>query len=148
MAIDFSQYMNKPIGEMKRITLPPGHYFGRVKGFELKESSKTNKPMLAVQFTLDSAGEDVDATLLPAQGVAGKTVSVNYMMDTDFGQDDIRKFIEATGVQTDPAQGWGGYLLQTSNMPVKLYIEPRKRDKDDPNSELTDDVRKVLSVGA
>lgn len=144
--VDYSEFMNKPLGEMKRLTLPPGHYFGRVKGYEAKESSQSKKPMLSVQFTLDSAGEDVDVSGLPEQGVNGKTVTANFMMDTDFGQDDIRKFITACVPNTDPAQGWGQYLAATANQPVKLYIENRRRDKDDPNSELTEDIKKVLPV--
>lgn len=143
--VDFSKFMDIPIGQMVRHVLPDGHYYGRVKKYEAKESSEKKKPMLSVSFTLDSAGEDVDQTLLPSQGVANKTVTVNYMMDTDFGQDDIRKMILACGVQVDPAQGWGQYLPQTANQPVKLYIKQRPRDKTDPNSEMTEDVNKVLS---
>ena len=143
--VDFSEYMSKPIGTMRRTVLPPGHYFGRVAKVEPKESS-TKKPMLAVQFKLDSAGEDVPADQLPEQGIQGKTLSVNYMLDTDFGQDDIRKMIEAIVPNVDPAQPWGQYLPQLDGQPVKLYVEQRKRDKDDPNSEMTEDVRKVLSA--
>lgn len=143
MALDFSAYMNTPIGEMRRILAPVGHYFGRVKGYEPKESSN-GKPMLAVQFTLDSAGEDVPNDQLPPQGIAGKTMTNNYMLDTDFGRDDIRKLIEACGVQTDPTQAWGQYLPQITGRPVKLYVEHRSRDKDDPNSEKMEDIRKVL----
>lgn len=141
---DFSQYMNIPIGQMVRTVLPPGHYFGRIKGYEPKESSEKKKPMLFVQFTLDSAGEDVPQDQLPSQGVAGKTVSVNYMMDTDFGQDDIRKMILAAGVQVDPAQGWGQYLPQIANQPVKLYIKNEPRNKDQPDGDKTERVDKVF----
>lgn len=142
--VDFSQYMNKPLGEMRRILLPVGHYYGRFKNCEPKESGN-GKPMLNTSFTLDSAGSDVDPTSLPEAGVAGKTVSVNYMLDTDFGQDDIRKMIEASGIQVDPAQSWGQYIAQLQNMPVLLYIDHRPREKDNPNSEMTEDIKKVLS---
>lgn len=145
MATDFSQYMNIPVGQMKRVTLPEGHYFGRVKHYEPKESTN-GKPMLMVQFTLDSCGEDVDTTQLPEQGVSGKTVTSNYMLDTDFGRDDIRKMIEAVGVQMDPAQGWGQYLPQIKNQPVKLYIKQRPVNKDEPEGDRTEDIKKVLAA--
>lgn len=141
---DFSKYMDVPIGQMVRVTLPEGHYFGRIKSYEPKESTEKKKPMLNVQFTLDSAGSDVPADQLPAQGVSGKTVSVNYMMDMDFGQDAIRLLILAAGVTVDPAQGWGQYLPQIANQPVMLHIRHRPRDKNDPNSDQMEDIDKVL----
>lgn len=146
--VDFSEFMNVPIGQMVRHVLPEGHYFGRVKSAEPKESSEKKKPMLHVTFTLDSAGEDVDPASLPANGIANKAVSAFWMMDSDFGQDDIRKFILACGVEVDPAQGWGQYVPATINQPVKLFIQPGKRNKDDtsPDAEMSDNIRKVLPV--
>ncbi len=148
MAQDFSQYTNVPLGDMKRVTLPEGHYFGTVKDYELKESAQAKKPMLVFKFSLSSAGEDVQADQLPAEGVAGKVVTANYMLDQDFGRDDIRKVIEATVPGTDPTQGFGGYLPQTKGQPVKLYIKPRNLEKDNPDAGTTDDVKKVMSATA
>lgn len=143
--VDFSQYMDKPIGEMVRVLLPPGHYFGRVKGFEPVESA-THKPMLKVQFTLDSAGDDVPADQLPPQGVANKQLTANYLMAEDFGQAAIGDMIRATGIEIDPAQGWGQYLPGIVNQPVKLYVTQRPRNKDEPDGEKMEDVQKVLPV--
>lgn len=142
---DFSEYMNKPLGEMVRVTLPPGHYFGRIKGHEAVESS-THKPMLKTTFTLDSAGDDVPADQLPPQGVANKQVVTNALMAEDFGQAAIGDMIRATGIEVDPAQGWGQYLPGTINQPVKLYIGQRPRDKDNPDGDKMEDVQKVLPV--
>lgn len=142
---DFSEYMNKPVGEMVRVLLPPGHYFGRIKGHEPVESS-TNKPMLKTQFTLDSAADDVDQSLLPPQGVANKQLTVNYLMAEDFGQAAIGDMIRATGIEIDPAQGWGQYLPATVNQPVKLYVTQRPRNKEEPDGEKMEDVQKVLPV--
>lgn len=143
MAVDFTQFMSKPIGEMKRVLLPQGHYFATIRGTPEPKESGTGKPMLNIQFSLASAGDDVEGPL-PENGVQGRIVSVNYMMDQDFGQDDIRKAIEACGIATDPTQGWGQYVPQMEGKPVKIYIKHRPRDKQDPNSEMTEDVSKVL----
>lgn len=142
---DFSEYMNKPVGEMVRVLLPPGHYYARIKGHEPVESS-TKKPMLKTQFTLDSAGDDVDTSLLPPQGCANKQLTMNSMMAEDFGQAAIGDMIRATGIELDPAQGWGQYLPGTVNQPVKLYVGQRPRDKDNPDGEKMEDVLKVLPV--
>lgn len=142
---DFTDYLSKPLGEMKRVVLPPGHYFATIKDWSTKESS-TNKPMLVFVFTIQSAGEDVDTSLLPEQGVANKQLSYFCMLDADFGQDNIRRVIEATGIETDPAQGFGMYLNDTKGMPVLLQITNGNRDKNDPNSELQENIAKVLPV--
>lgn len=147
MAVDYSKYMNTPMGEMKRTVLPKGHYFGRITSHGFKEMGADNKPAYVFGFTLDSAGDDVDVAGLPENGVAAKKISLNCMLDFDFGRDAIRETIEAAlPGQTDPTQGWGNYLTQLDGKPVKLLIEPRKRDKNDtsPDPEMTDDIKKVL----
>lgn len=143
--VDYSEFMNKPLGEMKKTLIPVGHYFGRIRKHGGKESSN-NKPMYVFQFALDSAGDDVDPAQLANVNISGKVVSLNCMLAEDFGQDAIGEVIRAVVPDADPAQPWGTYLPRIDNQPVKLYIAHRPRDKDDPNGEQTEDVKKVLSA--
>lgn len=146
MAVNFDDYLNRPAGDWKRVTLPEGHYFGRVKDWKTKESG-SGKPMLTFSFTLDSAGDDVTGAL-PEGGVSGKVVSVNCMLDQDFGRAAAREVVEACGIVIDEAVGLGTYLDQTKGQPVKLHIKQRPLDKDDPEGDKTEDVKKVLSATA
>lgn len=141
--VDFSEYLSKPVGEMKRTLLPPGHYHATVKDWETKESGK-GKPMLVINFALVAAGEDVDQTQLPENGVSSKRLSNFYMLAEDFGQDDIRKTLEATGQEMDDAAPFGQYLDPAKGLPVLLLVGSRRREKDDPTSELMDSIEKVL----
>jgi len=141
--VDFSEYLSKPVGEMKRILLPPGHYHATFKNWTTKESA-SNKPMLVIDFALVAAGEDVPPDQLPENGVGNKKLSNFYMLAEDFGQDDIRKTLEATGQEMDPAAPFGQYLDPAKGLPVLLLVEHRRRDKDNPNSELTESISKVL----
>lgn len=140
---DFSDYLSKPIGDMRRVLTPEGHYNAIWKTWDTKESAK-GEPMLVITYELVSAGEDVDTTLLPEKGIQGKKLNAFYMLKEDFGQDDIRKSLEATGQQMDPAQSFGAYLDPAKGLPVTVYIKHGRRDKQDPNSELTENVNKVL----
>lgn len=144
---NFDDYLNKPLGEMRRVLIPEGHYFATVRDWKTKESFK-GSPMLVFTFQLSSPDEDVDTSLIPEDyNLTSKVVSQNCMLDQDFGRDDVRKTIEATGIQTDPAQPFGQYLDQTKNMPVKVYITHRPLDRDNPASNKTEQVDKVLAAG-
>lgn len=140
---DFSEYLSKPVGEMKRVLVPEGHYHAIWKTWDTKESAK-GAPMLVITYELVSPGEDVDTSALPERGIQGKKINSFYMLAEDFGQDDIRKSLEATGQQMDPAAGFGQYLDPAKGLPVTVYIVHGKRDKQDPNSELVENVQKVL----
>jgi hypothetical protein len=142
VAVNFEEFFNIPIGQMVRTVLPEGHYFATVKGHEGVESGK-GKPMLKWQFSIVSAGEDVPQDQLPANSI-GKTVTRQDLLSEDFGLDAIRQTIQACGIATDPAAGFGQYLPQTTGQPVKLYIKQRDRDKDDPSAGKIEDVSKVL----
>lgn len=142
---DFSEYMNKPLGDMKRVTLPKGHYFALIRKHGPKESAVSHAPMYVFQFGIQSAGDDVDTSALP-ENFANKVVSMNCMMAEDFGQDAIGEVIRAVVPDADPAQPWGQYLPRLDNQPVKIYIDHRKRNKEDTSDspEMTEDVKKVL----
>jgi hypothetical protein len=143
MAVNFDDYLNVPMADMKRVSLPEGHYYGRVKDYGTKES-QGGKPMLNIQFTLDSCGDDVDQSQLPEKGVSGKMVSNNYMLDEDFGRAGIREVIVAAGVAFDEAQGFGTYLPSIKGQPVMLHIKQRPVDKQNPDGDKTEDIKKVL----
>lgn len=142
--VDYSEFMNKPLGDMKRTLLPKGTYFGRIKKHGPKESASSKAPMYTFQLAVDSAGTDVDQSQLPANGVSGKVLSINCMLAEDFGQEAIGEVIRAVVPDADPALPWGQYLPKIDNQPVAFYVDHRPRDKNDPNSEMTEDVKKVM----
>lgn len=143
MAVNFDDYMNVPMSEMKRVLLPDGHYFANIRKHEPKMSGN-DKPMLNSSFSLTSPGEDVPVDQLPESGVQGKVISMNSMLAEDFGRAAIGDMIRASGVPYDEAQGFGAVLPSTLNQPVKLLIGSRKMNKDDPNSETVNEIKKVL----
>ncbi|WCD44109.1 hypothetical protein Kuura_031 [Caulobacter phage Kuura] len=144
--VDFSQYLGKATGEITAPkALPPGHYYCRIKGHEAKES-QGGRPMLVTSFTVDSAGEDVDTTTLPPNGVAGKSLRTNFMLDADFGIFAIKELIAAAGIEMDPAQGIGTYLDPTINQPVLVLVANRRMDANDPESREVEDIKKILPV--
>jgi hypothetical protein len=145
---DYSEYLSKPIGDIKDEVFPEGHYAARVKNYELKESAgangKAKRPMLMVQFTLDSPYDDVDEEALGDLKVQGAVVSNNYILDAGFGLVQVKELVVAAGIPTDETQGIGTYLPQLSGQSVKLFIKQRARD-DDPE-RMTNDIQKVLPV--
>lgn len=143
MAVNFDDYMNVPMSEMKRVLLPDGHYFANIGKHTPKESGN-GKPMLNTSITLTSADSDVEVSQLPAEGVSGKKLSINAMLAEDFGRAQIGEMIRATGVPYDEAQGFGSVLPTTENQPVKVLIGSRLMDKDDPNSERVNEIKKFL----
>lgn len=143
MAVNFDDYMNVPMSDMKRILLPDGHYFGNLGKSEPKESGN-GKPMLHTQVKLTSAGDDIDAAALAGIDVNGKVLSTNAMLAEDFGRAQIGEMIKATGVPYDEAQGFGTVLPSTENMPVKVLVGSRLLDKNDPNSERVNEIKKFL----
>jgi hypothetical protein len=64
------------------------------------------------------------------------------MLDTEFGQFQIKGLLEAAGIVMDPAQGIGTYLPALNNQPVKLYVENRALD----DGRVVEDIKKVLSA--
>lgn len=143
MAVNFDDYMNVPMSEMKRVLLPDGHYFANIKKHDPKMSGK-DKPMLNTSFALTSPGDDVPIDQLPENGVSNKVISMNSMLAEDFGRAAIGDMIRASGVPFDEAQGFGAVLPSTLNQPVKLLIGSRLSVKDDPTSERVNEVKKVL----
>lgn len=142
---NFDEYLSKPVGDIKETVLPPGHYAATVKNFEPVESSGNNgkpkRPMLKVQFAVQSAYDDVDPALLPKDGVS-KTLTNNFMLDQEFGQIQIKGMLEAAGIEMDPAQGLGTYLPQLQNRAVKLYIDTRTMD----DGREVENIKKVLAA--
>lgn len=148
LAIDFSQYLSKPTGELKVSVLPEGHYFATIKGEPTTKESTNGKPMLVWKFAITGADEDVDQSLLPDGRIPdGKSITYNNMLDNEYGLADVGNVLRATGIEMDDARGFGEYLDQVDNLPVKLFLTNRARDKDDPNSPMIEDIKKVLPAG-
>lgn len=145
---DYSEYLSKPIGDIKDDVFPEGHYAARIKAFEMRESAgangKAKRPMCMVQFTLDSAYDDVDSDALGDLKVAGAVVSNNYILDAGFGLVQLKEVVTAAGIETDPTQGLGVYLPQLPGQSVKLFMKQRPRD-DDPE-RFSNDIKRVLPV--
>lgn len=148
--VDFSNFLSKPVGEIKEVLLPEGHYAARILKYETKESAgangKAKRPMLALTVQIDSAYDDVDATQLPADGLTNIKRTTNFLLDADFGLIALRKAMEAAGIEMDPQESIGSYLDQMENRAVKVYVKHRPYDKNEPDGRLIDDLDKFLPV--
>jgi hypothetical protein len=148
--VDFSEFLSKPVGDIKEVLLPIGHYVMQVTKHEPKESAgangKAKRAMYAVTFAVQSAYDDVDAAALPADGLNGIKRTTNFIIDAEFGLVQLRKMMEAAGIEMDPAESIGTYLPQLDNATLKVFVTHRLRDKDNPEGGMTEDLNKFLPV--
>lgn len=142
---DFSSYLNVQIDSIEAPKpLPEGHYFAITTnpGWETVESSQKKTPMLKVTFELQSAAEDVDPGLLPENGVAGKKLSTNFILNNESGPHFARQMMEEAMGLPVAGLSLGEGLQQIAGQPVKLYITQRQLD----DGTLINDVKKILSA--
>lgn len=105
---DFSQLLSAPVDSFdKPKPLPAGTYYGRITTFKVDEVQNEKKtPYVRLNLVLDSAGEDIDPSLLSGTDDSGKTwsidltkkpVHIDYYLTPD-SQYRIRELMEDLGM--------------------------------------------------
>lgn len=144
--VDFSNYLSKSIDTIEAPKpFPTGHYYALIKtpGWTAKESKTEKKtPMVEIGFELQSADEDVDQSLLPTDGIQGKSIFNNYTLNNERGMFQLRQAIEAAIGPASQGLSVGDGLEQIGGQPVKLYLEQEEDNRE--AGVFVTRVRKVL----
>ena len=148
---DFSSYLSVDMADVPKTvpSLPGGHYFATVSGWKTAERNYDKAtggpptPVVEISFRVTSADEDVDTTLLPAGGGAGKILTKDYRLnDPDrTGQVMLRRLAEETcGL---PVKGYDleSLLDALKGSEVKVFNVPRPGQEE---GQFFPNVTKVL----
>src|SRR5882762_7394204 len=94
---NFTDILNKPAESIEKPKpRPPGTYLSIVNGPH-KQKEVNDKPVISVSFKTMQAQEDVDQTLLAEAGGVGNTVTQDFFLTTNDGNDNswgLLQFLE------------------------------------------------------
>lgn len=142
---NFSELLSKPLDDVKRPpTLPAGTYHGFIKSYEPGESSEKKTPYVRFNFTVTSAGDDIDPRDLTGEDgrpidLSKKQLRRDFYMTAD-AEYRLKEFLESMKIPTK-GRTWASSLPETINQAVILDVIQRpNRDKptDPPFAEVRD----------
>lgn len=138
--VDLKSLLSKPMDDVKPpVPLPAGTYHGVVKGQSFGESRQKKTPFVRYEFTLHSAGDDVDASQLEGVDLSTKSPRFDFYL-TDNSDFRLKDFLTSVGVKTE-GRSLGECIAEAVGCEVVLTIIQRYDEKD--TSKVYTDVTDV-----
>lgn len=157
MALNFDQYLNVPVENIEAAKpLPVGHFFATIQSWKGREvdykDGNPKVPVIELTFKTSAPDEDVDETLLPANGGVGVLVTKDYRLVAPSGgkiegggQNQLRRLAEETCQLDTKGLNLSDVLEQLKGQEVRVYNEPRPDKNDD--AVFYNNITKVLPAG-
>jgi len=144
MSVDFRQLLSKPLDDVKRPPpLPGGTYKGRVKGFELGESTQKKTPFVRFNLSVESPGEDVPAESLVDIDLTKKSLRRDYFLTED-AYYRVKEFLESLGINTS-GRTLDETLPETQNAEVLMTVV-LSLNRNDPKAPPYNEVSDIVGI--
>jgi len=135
--VDFSSLLSAPLDEVKAPKpLPEGTYHGTVLTHTYGHSSQKQTPYVQFTFSVQSAGEDVDADEIKGIDLSRKQLRTTFYI-SDAATFRLKKFLVSCGISTD-GRTLGECVPETVGAQVLMAVTQRSNPKnpDEPFNDV------------
>lgn len=140
--VDFSTLLSQNLDSVtKPKALPAGTYNGTVLSHSFALSSKKQTPYVQFNFSVQSAGEDVDPSDLEGVDVGKKALRTSFYL-TDDALFRLKDFLASCGIDTS-GRTLNETIPETVGASVLLFVKQRTSENGEDIFNDVDSVRGV-----